>query len=92
MSIRKIISQAWLIIPLPFLLAAVACQQGRSTVVIGVLSQTPALAETLEGFKYGMSQLGYVDGEGINYLYNGPTDFGALESEADLTPEVSIVD
>ena len=75
------------------LLTIMACQPGRSTAVIGVLSQTPALAVSLDGFKSGMSDLGYAKEDGIVYIYNGPTAFDALaiESKRLLDQNVNMV-
>jgi putative ABC transport system substrate-binding protein len=42
------------------------------TFTIGVVVETEALAATTyEGFKAGMAELGYVEGENITYIYNG---------------------
>ncbi len=40
--------------------------------VIGVLQFTPNNLTTLEGFKAGMAELGYVEGKTIRYIFDGP--------------------
>ena len=41
---------------------------------IGVILFAPTLEPTYTGFKQGMTDLGYVEGENVTYLYGGPTD------------------
>ncbi len=50
---------------------------------IGVINTVPDLDATLEGFKEGMTELGYVEGENVTYLYEGATvDMDELDSVA----------
>jgi len=42
------------------------------TITIGILNYSPVLAPSIEGFKVGMNELGYIDGETVTYLYEGP--------------------
>ena len=46
-------------------------------VTIGVVNITPTIDALYEGFKAGMAELGYVEGENVTYLYEGAT--GNLE-------------
>jgi putative ABC transport system substrate-binding protein len=39
---------------------------------IGVINLTPNLEDTLTGFKQGMTDLGYVEGKNVTYIYSGP--------------------
>lgn len=39
---------------------------------IGVINLTPTLEGTLAGFKDGMKELGYIEGENVTYVYAGP--------------------
>lgn len=41
--------------------------------VVGVLCHSASVAPTVDGFKEGMAELGYVEGENITYIYDGPT-------------------
>ncbi|MBN1305947.1 MAG: ABC transporter substrate-binding protein [Anaerolineales bacterium] len=62
------------------------------TYTVGVINPSPHLDQVVDGFKEGMSDLGYVEGENITYLYAGPTaidqhDFvaqGLVNSNVDL--------
>lgn len=39
---------------------------------VGVVNLSPRLEPVLMGFKEGMTELGYVEGENIEYVYDGP--------------------
>jgi putative ABC transport system substrate-binding protein len=54
------------------LLAACGGVQAQDkTYTIGVINYDPGLEKTFEGFKAGMAELGYVEGENVTYIYNG---------------------
>ncbi|MFC1975999.1 ABC transporter substrate-binding protein [Chloroflexota bacterium] len=60
-----------------------ACGGGQKTYTIGVINIVPVLDSTLVGFKEGMTELGYIEGENITYVYEGATvDMGKLDSVA----------
>ena len=42
------------------------------TYTIGVVNLTPSLDPVWEGFKAGMTERGYIEGENVTYLYEGP--------------------
>lgn len=44
----------------------------KKTVKVGVVNLAPPLEPILEGFKAGMEEAGYVEGENIVYIYDGP--------------------
>jgi putative ABC transport system substrate-binding protein len=44
------------------------------TYTIGVILYAPTLELAFTGFKQGMTDLGYVEGENVTYVYAGPTD------------------
>lgn len=48
------------------------------TVTVGAVNLTPALDPVFDGFKAGMAKLGYVEGENVTYIYQGPT--GSIKS------------
>jgi putative ABC transport system substrate-binding protein len=51
---------------------------------IGVLIQIQPVVPVLDGFKAGMSELGYVEGKNVVYVYDGPTGTEeALKPEAE---------
>ncbi len=57
-----------------FSLLLTACGGGaqtKDTFTIGVVSYVPVLTPVFEGFKAGMADLGYVEGENVTYIYNG---------------------
>jgi putative ABC transport system substrate-binding protein len=64
----------------------VAC--GRETqppepITIGIVNYVESLTSVLDGFKAGMAEYGYIEGENIVYIYNGivETDPQVLEHE-----------
>ena len=42
------------------------------TYTIGVINLAPTLEGALTGFKQGMTELGYIEGENVTYIYAGP--------------------
>jgi len=64
------------------------------TYTIGVINIVPDLDTTLEGFKEGMTELGYLEGENVTYLYEGATtNMGELDSVAQslVTADVDLI-
>jgi putative ABC transport system substrate-binding protein len=61
-----------------------ACGNEKTkTYTVGVMNVTPTLDQSLEGFKEGMTQLGYIEGQNIRYVYDGPTtDMSKLSAAA----------
>ena len=66
-----------LCIMLSLLLAACGTPQPQ-TFTVGVVNLTPTLNPTFDGFKAGMAELGYVEGENVTYIYEGPV--GAIDA------------
>ena len=61
------------------------------TYTIGVINVVPDLDDTLGGFKDGMTELGYIEGENITYLYEGATsDLDKLDSVAQGLVEADV--
>jgi putative ABC transport system substrate-binding protein len=57
-----------------FGMALAACdQETTNTYTVGVINILPDLDQTLVGFKEGMTELGYIEGKHIRYVYDGPT-------------------
>lgn len=54
------------------ILSACTSAQTPQTFVIGVANPVPIMDPVLEGFKAGMADLGYTEGENVTYLYEGP--------------------
>ena len=59
------------------LLAACGTPQPQ-TFTVGVVNLTPTLNPTFDGFMAGMAELGYVEGENVTYIYEGPV--GAIDA------------
>lgn len=55
-----------------FSLLLVACG-GQKTYTIGVINFSPHQETTVEGFQKGMTELGYVEGKNVIYIYEGAT-------------------
>ncbi|MBE7556495.1 MAG: ABC transporter substrate-binding protein [Anaerolineales bacterium] len=45
--------------------------EAQETHTIGVINYVPVLDVILEGFKAGMAELGYVEGQNVTYIYHG---------------------
>jgi putative ABC transport system substrate-binding protein len=43
-------------------------------ITVGVVNYRSATEPTLDGFKAGMIEYGYIEGENIRYIYNGPVE------------------
>jgi putative ABC transport system substrate-binding protein len=70
-------------IALTLLLTACFLAPPPQTYTIGVINIVPDLDATFGGFKEGMTELGYIEGENITYLYDGATtNMGELDSVA----------
>ncbi|HNT77856.1 MAG TPA: ABC transporter substrate-binding protein [Anaerolineae bacterium] len=63
-------------------LAACGGAPQPKTYTLGVINPSLHQEETVEGFKEGMTKLGYIEGKNIIYLYEGPTDMDKLDSVA----------
>jgi putative ABC transport system substrate-binding protein len=60
-----------------------ACTKGQATYTVGVISYAVGLDAIVEGFKEGMAELGYTEGENVTYIYEGATDsIGKLDAIA----------
>jgi putative ABC transport system substrate-binding protein len=56
------------------------------TYTIGVINLAPTLEDTLVGFKEGMTELGYTEGENVEYIYAGPA--GTIDKLDELAQEL----
>jgi len=83
-------------------LLAVACIpiQTKTVKTIGFVNIAPVLDPVIEGFKDGLAELGYVEGEDVTYIYAGATkninELGPatqklLDAEVDLIVALSVV-
>lgn len=53
-----------------FLFTAGNSCQKKKVYTVGIINFVPALEENVRGLKKGMTELGYVEGENINYIYD----------------------
>ena len=60
-----------------------ACGAGKpKTFTIGVINSVPSLNPLVDGFKEDMAKSGYVEGENITYVYEGPVGRDLLATVA----------
>jgi putative ABC transport system substrate-binding protein len=52
------------------------------TYTIGVINISPNQEDTIKGFKEGMTELGYVEGKNVTYIYEGPVSADKLDAVA----------
>jgi ABC-type uncharacterized transport system substrate-binding protein len=88
---RHIIAVTVLVVLGPFLFACGAREPEARA--IGVVNLAPGLDDAVAGFKEGMAELGYVEGENVTYIYEGATNSidtldsvaqGLVEADVDL--------
>jgi putative tryptophan/tyrosine transport system substrate-binding protein len=53
------------------LIVVCGCQHREKTFAIGIVSYVSKHSDVIEGFKAGMTELGYVEGKNIRYVYHG---------------------
>ncbi len=54
----------------------VACgEKEPETFSVGIVSTAPLFDQVIEGFKDGMTEAGYIEGENLTYVYDGPLGF-----------------
>lgn len=71
-----------------------ACGPAKpKTFTIGVINSVPSLNPLVDGFKEGLTELGYVEGETITYVYEGPVGRDRLATVAQglVTSEVDLI-
>jgi putative ABC transport system substrate-binding protein len=73
----------WVVV-LSLLLMSCGSATRTETYTVGVINYAPLLEPVFEGFKVGMAESGYIEGENVTYIYNGPMlDTQACEREAE---------
>jgi putative ABC transport system substrate-binding protein len=86
---RHIIAMAVLVVFGSFLSACGAREPEART--IGVINLVPGLDDAVAGFKEGMAELGYVEGENVTYIYEGATNrIDTLDSAAQGLVEADV--
>ena len=64
------------------LLTACGGAPKTKTYTIGVVNPSPNQEDTVKGFKEGMTELGYVEGKNVTYIYDGPVSADKLDAVA----------
>jgi putative ABC transport system substrate-binding protein len=67
-----------------------ACGGGQKSYTIGVINLSPNLDGTVGAFKEGMTELGYIEGENVTYLYEGPVGVDKLDTVAQTLVEADV--
>jgi len=81
---NKMISKiAPILITVLFIVQITACAPQEKDYTIGVVSPASSMEPVLQGFKEGMAERGFVEGENVTYLYNGPLGPDAEKLEAE---------
>jgi putative ABC transport system substrate-binding protein len=55
-----------------FILAACGGIGQKKMYTIGIVNPSPSWVSIIDGFKAGMTEEGYVEGQNVNYIYDGP--------------------
>jgi putative ABC transport system substrate-binding protein len=76
-----------LFVSLSLFLTACGSSQPPRTFKIGIVSALTALEPLVEGFKVGMTEQGYVEGQNVTYLYDKPTSTSNYSAEQ-LSPQL----
>lgn len=73
------------ILAISLLVASVTgCAPKKSSFTIGVVSPAPSMEPVLQGFKDAMAEKGYIEGQNVTYIYNGPLGADAAKLEAEV--------
>jgi putative ABC transport system substrate-binding protein len=71
-----------------------ACSKKNRTYTVGIINTLPTLDKAVAGFKRGMTERGYIEGEKIRYVYNGATaqmDKLSASAQALLAADVDLI-
>jgi putative tryptophan/tyrosine transport system substrate-binding protein len=75
-KVRRIDRLVFFALVLLVAMLLVACSGASSgepeMITVGVIISNEAATPNVEGFKAGMAELGYIEGENVTYIYNGP--------------------
>lgn len=80
----KLMKITTLALALFILIPMAGCAPKPETFTVGIVSPAESMEAVIQGFKDGMADKGYVEGENITYLYNGPLGADAATLEAEV--------
>ena len=72
------------------LLTACGGTAQAKTYTIGIVNLSANLEMVVDAFKEGMAELGYVEGENVSYIYEGPVDVDKLDAVAQGLVEADV--
>lgn len=81
---KQIIKISAILLVISLLLPLAACAPQPKSYTIGVVSPASSMDPVLQGFKEGMAERGFVEGENVTYIYNGPLGPDAAKLEAEV--------
>lgn len=88
LSSKRSVSKVWLsitsLVIFSLLLTACGSAPTPKTYTIGMLREGPFLDSIFDGFKAAMTDLGYVEGKNIKYVYHAPTGNDAAKAENEV--------
>jgi len=68
---RKKTGIIWLIVLSMLVMTFTGCKARDKIFTVGIVSHVSSKAPILEGFKKGMAEMGYIEGENIKYIFKG---------------------
>lgn len=86
---KKTLHRNWQIVLFSMIIISLllaACGGGTKpqTYTVGIIVTAPVHTPLVDGFKAGMAEAGYVEGENINYIYNGIIESDAQVIDAEI--------
>jgi putative ABC transport system substrate-binding protein len=90
----KLLYRSGLLVLLVALTMTACAPESPRVITIGLLNLTPLLDSYLAAFRTRMTQLGYVEGVNVRYVYNGPA--GSVDklkpaAEALMRPDIDLI-
>ena len=73
-----------LVVVLAMLLTAWGCTKQPKTYTIGVVAESVAAAAPVETYRDSLTELGYVEGEDVTYIDNGPVGSNTAAADAEI--------
>lgn len=87
---KKQISLSLLVVLMLFTSTLASCSPALEKITIGIITPASSMEAVIVGIKEGMTEYGYIEGENITYIYNGPKSGDALTQEANAMIEANV--